>query len=112
MGGQGRRARMWCSRKVRGREPLCVRTVCAHAMPPPAIDHIRWLLGDRDALLSRLQRARQVLGEGHPALVLRPEYRDVSGVPLWDREWTGGTGIDDGADDEDGDDFGGSEGEG
>lgn len=67
------------------------------------------MLGDREALLGRLQHARQVLGESHPALVLRPEYRDVSGVPLWDREWNGGTGLDN---DDDGDDFGGSEGEG
>lgn len=84
----------------------------AHAVTPEAIDYIRSLLSDRETLLGRLQHARNVLGESHPALVLRPEYRDVSGVPLWDREWNGGTGLDDGADDEDGDDFGGSEGEG
>ncbi|KZT73640.1 hypothetical protein DAEQUDRAFT_808281 [Daedalea quercina L-15889] len=71
------------------------------------IDHIRSLLSDRETLLVRLHNARQVLGEGHPALVLKPEFRDVSGVPLWDRQWNGGTGIDD----DDGDDFGGSEGE-
>ena len=81
----------------------------AHAAGPQAIDYIRSLLSDRETLLGRLQHARQVLGEGHPAIVLKPEYRDVSGVPLWDREWNGGTGMDD---DEDGDDFGGSEGEG
>ncbi|KAH9929995.1 uncharacterized protein B0H18DRAFT_994746 [Fomitopsis serialis] len=73
------------------------------------IDHIHLLLSDREALFSRLQAARQALGEGHPALVLNTELRDISGVPLWEREWNGGTGTDDGADDDDGDDFGGSE---
>ena len=100
---------MWCYRKVRGIRWLCVGALYAHAGIREAIDYIRSLLGDRETLLDRLQKARHVLGEGHPALVLRPEYRDVSGVPLWDREWNGGTGIDE---DEDGDDFGGSEGEG
>ncbi|TFY50799.1 hypothetical protein EVJ58_g10883, partial [Rhodofomes roseus] len=76
------------------------------------IDYIRALLDDREALFSRLQNARHVLGEGHPALVLTSELRDISGVPLWDREWNGGTGIDEGADDDDGDEFGGSEDEG
>lgn len=70
----------------------------------PAIDYIMTLIADREALVSRLQSARNTLARGHPALDVAPAHVDEHGVPLWDREWKGGTGLgdfmDDGADGE------------
>jgi hypothetical protein len=52
-----------------------------------AIDYINDLHAERSDLLSRLERAKSLLGEGHPALV-RPDS-----IPaLWEREWKGGAG--------------------
>ena len=47
----------------------------------------------------RLAQARSVLPQGHPALLLMPQHMDEKGVPLWEREWGGGTGWKDGEDD-------------
>ncbi|EMD31332.1 hypothetical protein CERSUDRAFT_119893 [Gelatoporia subvermispora B] len=70
------------------------------------IDHIRSLLTDRGALLARLNYARSTLARGHPALSVAPQHVDEHGVPLWDREWKGGTGTN-----EDGNEDGEGEGD-
>ncbi|CAL1716248.1 unnamed protein product [Somion occarium] len=58
------------------------------------IDHLNALLNERTELLQRLQYARNLLPSNHPALVVSPEHLDSqTGVPLWDREWGGGTGL-------------------
>jgi hypothetical protein len=66
------------------------------------------LLTERSSLLARLQRARDSLPPGHPALTtLDPE-------PTWEREWKGGEGnlnLGDG-DDEEGDGSGEEEEDG
>ena len=68
-----------------------------------AIDYILALLTDREALLARLQTARNTLARGHPALAVSDAHVDENKVPLWEREWKGGTGQDDeGMDDEGG----------
>ncbi|KAL5486165.1 hypothetical protein ACEPAI_7209 [Sanghuangporus weigelae] len=59
------------------------------------IDYIHELLEDRKALLDRLSRARSKLSPEHPALV------PLQDVCLWEREWTGGTGITDDGDSDD-----------
>ncbi|OCB89922.1 hypothetical protein A7U60_g2862 [Sanghuangporus baumii] len=59
------------------------------------IDYIHELLEDRKVLLDRLNRARSKLSSGHPALVT------LQDVCLWEREWTGGTGITDDGDSDD-----------
>ncbi|OCH94392.1 hypothetical protein OBBRIDRAFT_714408, partial [Obba rivulosa] len=59
------------------------------------IDHIRALLADRSTLVTRLNYARSTLARGHPALSVSPQHVDEHGVPLWDREWKGGTGATD-----------------
>lgn len=69
-----------------------------------AIDHLNDLLADRLSLKRRLEQARSVLGPGHPALVCSPNHLDDKGVPLWEREWNGGTGWGEGDDDGGGDD--------
>lgn len=46
---------------------------------------------DRSELLGRLHRARALLPDGHPALKPQDE-----GPQLWEREWTGGTGLQEG----------------
>ncbi|TDL25660.1 hypothetical protein BD410DRAFT_717031 [Rickenella mellea] len=63
------------------------------------IDYINELLADRSTLLTRLQRARSGLVMGHPAL--SPPADGT--VPLWERKWTGGTGMDDNDNDNDSD---------
>ncbi|KZT18127.1 hypothetical protein NEOLEDRAFT_1143796 [Neolentinus lepideus HHB14362 ss-1] len=52
------------------------------------IDYITDLVGERAALLARLHRARSRLQPDHPAL----RSSSANTVPLWEREWTGGTG--------------------
>ncbi|KAF7316688.1 BHLH domain-containing protein [Mycena chlorophos] len=53
------------------------------------IDYLNELLAEREALGTRLERARAALPPGHPALV--PDTPD----PLWEREWKGGLGNND-----------------
>jgi hypothetical protein len=53
-----------------------------------AIDYINDLLKDRQDLLSRLERARSVLGPNHPSCT------PADGTSLWEREWKGGSGKD------------------
>jgi hypothetical protein len=69
-----------------------------------AIDYLNALLAERASLSSRLDHARAVLTPGHPALSCAPALLDDKGTPLWEREWTGGSGWgdaeDDGADDD------------
>ena len=69
-----------------------------------AIDHISALLAERAVLSSRLNQARAALPNGHPALSCASKHLDDKGTPLWEREWTGGTGWgdveDDGGDDD------------
>ncbi|KAJ7678994.1 hypothetical protein DFH06DRAFT_1290806 [Mycena polygramma] len=50
------------------------------------IDYMSELLADRDALRSRLERARSALPPGHPART------PLQSEPLWEREWKGGAG--------------------
>ncbi|TFK49611.1 hypothetical protein OE88DRAFT_1662139 [Heliocybe sulcata] len=52
------------------------------------IDYVTGLLDERRALLVRLEHARARLRPDHPAL--RPSSANT--IPLWEREWTGGTG--------------------
>ncbi|KAF7336772.1 BHLH domain-containing protein [Mycena venus] len=61
------------------------------------IDYMNELLADRDALQTRLDRARSVLPPGHPART------PLQSEPLWEREWKGGVGHADeeGEDDDD-----------
>ena len=68
-----------------------------------AIDHLTALLADRTTLTSRLNNARAALSPGHPALSCAPNHLDEKGIPLWEREWTGGTGWNDADDDADDD---------
>ena len=63
-----------------------------------AIDHLHALLATRTALKDRLTRARSVLSPNHPALNTSADHLDEKGVPLWEREWNGGTGWKDGED--------------
>lgn len=78
------------------------------------IEYIRALLTERQGYLARLEIARQSLAPGHHTLTVQPEYLDALGVPLWDREWNGGTGVMEGEDDDDegADDDGGSDDDG
>ncbi|KAK7032273.1 hypothetical protein VNI00_013232 [Paramarasmius palmivorus] len=62
------------------------------------IDYINELLNDREALLTRLERARGVLTPEHPSLM------KSDAQPLWEREWKGGSGKDADADDDDDED--------
>ena len=64
-----------------------------------AIDHLNALLAERANLSARLDHARAVLNPGHPALACTPTHLDDKGTPLWEREWTGGTGWGDVEDD-------------
>ncbi|KAL7279097.1 hypothetical protein ACG7TL_006935 [Trametes sanguinea] len=57
---------------------------------PAAIDYITALLSERAALAQRLHIARGVLPLGHPAARPDPRHLDAHGVPLWEREWSGG----------------------
>lgn len=50
------------------------------------IEHIQGLLQQQSVLLSRLERARAILGPDHPILMDGPVER------LWEREWDGGKG--------------------
>jgi hypothetical protein len=63
-----------------------------------AIDYIRDLISERSALLSRLQRAREMLPQDHPCVTSLSSSKN--GIPLWEREWNGGTGKDLDADNE------------
>ena len=93
MAEPGRGVRASSSRKV-----CCIfRVPCAHTILVfiplvrlTAIEHIQSLLHDKSALLSRLDRARIMLGQGHPLL-----YSDAysSGKALWERDWDGGKGL-------------------
>ncbi|KAI0956098.1 hypothetical protein AcV7_006593 [Taiwanofungus camphoratus] len=88
---------------------LLTLTRCRHT----AIDYIKSLLTDRNALLARLHFARSSLGRTHPALPVPDAHKDGRGVPLWEYEWTGGTGVaDDGDDGEGADGDVGDDGEG
>ena len=66
-----------------------------------AIEHIQALLDDKAALMFRLERARVVLGPGHPVL-----YSDKYsfGKAPWERDWDGGKGLMDVNGEEDSDD--------
>ncbi|EKM58248.1 uncharacterized protein PHACADRAFT_90008, partial [Phanerochaete carnosa HHB-10118-sp] len=63
------------------------------------IDHLNALLTERTKLMARLNQARATLSPGHPALQYPPNHLDDKGIPLWEREWTGGTGWGDAEDD-------------
>lgn len=54
-----------------------------------AIDYIHDLISERSTLQQRLDRARSLLPPGHPATLPLSNEAPV----LWEREWTGGTGI-------------------
>lgn len=58
-----------------------------------AIEHIENLLARQDELLARLEEARRRI----PAQVQGYEPPDK---PVWEREWDGGTGVEEGEDDE------------
>ncbi|GBE88307.1 hypothetical protein SCP_1301220 [Sparassis crispa] len=68
------------------------------------IEYIRTLLNDRQDLVTRLTFARSVLAPEHPALTVSTAHADEEGIPLWEREWKGGSGA---ADEDEGE--GGSE---
>lgn len=59
-----------------------------------AIDYITDLIADRSALQQRLELARGMLPLGHPTLSVELGHLDASGVPLWEREWSGGMDLD------------------
>ncbi|KAI0073449.1 hypothetical protein K474DRAFT_1666561 [Panus rudis PR-1116 ss-1] len=62
-------------------------------VPSIAIDHLNSLLTERAELVQRLANARARLAPGHPALAISPQHLDPErGVPLWEREWNGGSG--------------------
>ena len=50
-----------------------------------AVEYIHELLEQRQALLARLANAQTRLPEGHPG-----SQPLMPGIPLWEREWTGG----------------------
>ncbi len=52
------------------------------------------LISRKEHLLSRLQTAQSALASDQ-------RKSDENGQPLWEKEWDGGTGIEDGEDDED-----------
>jgi len=56
------------------------------------IDYLHSLLSDRSDLMNRLNYARSSLVPGHPALLFSPAHLDEKGIPLWEREWGGGSG--------------------
>ncbi|KDQ06383.1 hypothetical protein BOTBODRAFT_49395 [Botryobasidium botryosum FD-172 SS1] len=64
------------------------------------IDHIQTTLAHREALLERLQRARESLPPNHPAILALAQHPRP-----WDRRWDGGTGLppDEDEDEDDGD---------
>ncbi|EEB86673.1 hypothetical protein MPER_16289 [Moniliophthora perniciosa FA553] len=62
------------------------------------IEYINELLSDRQILLARLERARSTLAPDHPSL------QTPDTLPLWEREWKGGSGKDADADEEDDED--------
>ncbi|OBZ72349.1 hypothetical protein A0H81_07757 [Grifola frondosa] len=68
------------------------------------IDYVNALLSDHHALMARLEFARGALTQGHPALLVASKILDERGVPLWEREWNGGSGIADDADEAGGSD--------
>lgn len=53
------------------------------------IEYINELLKDREALLTRLDHAKSSLGPDHPSC-----GSNESVIPLWEREWNGGSGKD------------------
>lgn len=75
------------------------------------------MLSEKQHLLARLQRAQGALPPGHPALALSLSTLPLStlahgsredgngngaGIRMWEREWTGGSGLnDDNSSDED-----------
>ena len=59
-----------------------------------AIDYISDLLAERAALTHRLSIARNMVALGHPAAAVDPRHLDPHGVPLWEREWSGGMELD------------------
>ncbi|KAL0067885.1 hypothetical protein AAF712_005053 [Marasmius tenuissimus] len=59
------------------------------------IDYINDLLKDREALLARLDRAKSSLGPNHPSCASTD-----SAMPLWERQWNGGSGKDADAEEE------------
>ncbi|CCM03100.1 uncharacterized protein FIBRA_05220 [Fibroporia radiculosa] len=75
------------------------------------IDYIKSLIADKETLLAHYQTARAKLSQDHPALSVTST--DEHGIPLWERQWNGGSGLaEDAGDDEVGeDDVGGSEDE-
>lgn len=56
------------------------------------IDYIHELNSSKDNLSSRLQQARHMLGPGHPTLYASQDIPQ-DGLPLWEREWSGGLGL-------------------
>lgn len=71
---------------------LCGRYRCCYDV---AVDYIQEMLSEKQQLLVRLRRAQQSLPPDHPALSLVGTHQDSDGVALWEREWTGGTGVND-----------------
>ncbi|KIJ52517.1 hypothetical protein M422DRAFT_26097 [Sphaerobolus stellatus SS14] len=80
--GKKRRAREEGGEKTDGRAGPRSESVVLQK----TIEHIQGLFEQKSTLLSRLERARGMLGPGHPALQTTEE-------PLWEREWDGGKGI-------------------
>lgn len=62
-----------------------------------SIDYIHELLAERETLVSRLARARSILPPDHPAQTPAQD-------PLWQREWTGGSGKTEADEDDDDED--------
>ncbi|EIN04065.1 hypothetical protein PUNSTDRAFT_30592, partial [Punctularia strigosozonata HHB-11173 SS5] len=61
------------------------------------IEYVHELLSEREELFARYHQARSALVPGHPALQpIRPlDANGMPGMPLWEREWTGGANGDD-----------------
>lgn len=70
-----------------------------------AIDYIQDLLAGRADLLGRLEMLRNVARASGQAALCIPQDLPADGIPLWEREWSGGLGImDDGNSDSEEDD--------
>ncbi|KAJ3873867.1 hypothetical protein F5051DRAFT_336906 [Lentinula edodes] len=62
------------------------------------IEYIKELLHDRQDLLARLERARSSIAPDHPS------GKPLDPLPLWEREWKGGSGKEGDAEDEEDED--------
>ncbi len=87
----------WCYRRVRNTCFLSAPFANLHG--PAAIDYINALLYEHSELRERLQRAKDVALSRGLSHVLHSGPAMANGVPLWERVWNGGTGIDDAEED-------------